>query len=133
MLRAVADTHALIWYTFGDPRLSVAAKFVFEAAEANQHQIAFSSITFVEVAYLIEKGRLAQPIWSGLLKAVSDPNSIFIEVPVDRAIALTLRQVPRSAVPDMPDRIIAATALHLGVPLISRDRRISLSAVATVW
>jgi len=33
----------------------------------------------------------------------------------------------------MPDRIIAATALHLGVPLISRDRRISLSAVATVW
>jgi len=44
-----------------------------------------------------------------------------------------MRQVSRAEVPDMPDRIIAATALHLGVPLISRDRRISLSAVATVW
>jgi len=25
MLRGVADTHAVIWYLFGDPRLSAAA------------------------------------------------------------------------------------------------------------
>jgi len=33
----------------------------------------------------------------------------------------------------MPDRIIATTALHLGVPLISRDGRIRLSSVPTIW
>jgi predicted nucleic acid-binding protein len=33
----------------------------------------------------------------------------------------------------MPDRIIAATALHLGLPLISRDRKIQLSSVPTIW
>ena len=33
----------------------------------------------------------------------------------------------------MPDRIIAATALHLGLPLISRDRKIQLSSVNTIW
>jgi predicted nucleic acid-binding protein len=32
----------------------------------------------------------------------------------------------------MPDRIIAATALHLGLPLISRDRKIQLSGVNTI-
>ncbi len=32
-----------------------------------------------------------------------------------------------------PDRIIAATALYLGVPLVSRDRKILLSQVQTVW
>ena len=33
----------------------------------------------------------------------------------------------------MPDRIIAATAQYLGLPLISRDRKIRLSAVETIW
>lgn len=30
-------------------------------------------------------------------------------------------------------RIIAATALYLNVPLISRDRKIQLSTVNTIW
>jgi PIN domain nuclease of toxin-antitoxin system len=33
----------------------------------------------------------------------------------------------------LPDRIIVATALHLGVPLISRDRQIQLAEVETIW
>lgn len=38
------------------------------------------------------------------------------------------------AVADMPDRIIVATALHLGLPLISRDAAIARSAaVPMVW
>jgi len=41
--------------------------------------------------------------------------------------------VPRAEVPDMPDRIIAATALHLGLPLISRDRKIQLAGLQTIW
>jgi len=34
-----------------------------------------------------------------------------------------MRQILRDAVPDMPDRIIAATAVYLSVLLISRDGR----------
>ena len=30
-----------------------------------------------------------------------------------------MRQVPRTAVPDMPDRIVAATAIYLGVPKLA--------------
>ncbi len=44
-----------------------------------------------------------------------------------------LSKVPGGDVPDMPDRIIAATALHLGLPLISRDRKIRVSVVDTIW
>jgi predicted nucleic acid-binding protein len=32
----------------------------------------------------------------------------------------TLHQVARDAVPDMPDPIVAATAVYFGVPVISR-------------
>jgi len=44
-----------------------------------------------------------------------------------------LTRVPRTHVPDMPDRIIAATALHLGLPLMTRDRSIQRAGVRTIW
>lgn len=92
-----------------------------------------SSITFVEIVYLMEKGRVTTNTLSEVDKALQKPNGLLIEVPVDLPIATTMASVSRSAIPDMPDRIIAATALHLGVPLISRDSRIQLSAIQTVW
>lgn len=48
-------------------------------------------------------------------------------------VADAISQVPRSRVPDLPDRVIAATALHLGLPVISRDRKIRLSSVRSIW
>jgi PIN domain nuclease of toxin-antitoxin system len=44
-----------------------------------------------------------------------------------------MRNVPRADVPDLPDRIVAATAMHFGVPVISRDSRIRSSSVQTIW
>ena len=41
--------------------------------------------------------------------------------------------VERAQIPEMPDRIIAATALYMDVPLITRDRRIRSSDVETLW
>ena len=35
--------------------------------------------------------------------------------------------------PDMPDRIIGATAIHLGLPLVTCDGNLSTSAVQTIW
>ncbi|MEO1686025.1 MAG: VapC toxin family PIN domain ribonuclease, partial [Cyanobacteria bacterium J06631_12] len=33
-----------------------------------------------------------------------------------------------------PDRIIAATALHLGLPLIIKDHKIAMeTAITTIW
>jgi predicted nucleic acid-binding protein len=54
-------------------------------------------------------------------------------VVVDRDVVNALSTITRGEVPDMPDRIIAATAVHLGVPLISRDRKIQASSVQTIW
>lgn len=60
-------------------------------------------------------------------------DALLAEIPVDSSIAQALRHVSRDQIPDMPDRIIAATALHLGLPLISRDGKIRLSEVETIW
>jgi predicted nucleic acid-binding protein len=63
------------------------------------------------------------------LREVESDDVLLVEISFDRNIALTLRQVDRSQIPDLPDRIIAATALYLNVPVISRDRRIQLSRI----
>ena len=142
MLRAVADTHAVIWYIFGDARLSVTARNTIEQIAAEGNQVAFSSITLAEIVYLSERGRIDAATIDRLLRAVDGENAVLAEVPFDRNIAQSLMRVERSAlrssaslsqIPDLPDRIIAATALYLGLPLISRDRRILLSDVDTIW
>jgi len=35
--------------------------------------------------------------------------------------------------PDLPDRVVAATGLYFRVPIISRDRRIRAANLQTVW
>jgi predicted nucleic acid-binding protein len=96
-------------------------------------QIAFSSITLAEIVYLSEKGRISPLTLERLLAAVDTTDAILVEVPFNRDIANALRLVNRTEVPDISDRIIAATALHLGVPVISRDSKIQLSSVNTIW
>src|SRR6266705_311104 len=65
--------------------------------------------------------------------ALSDPSIGLFIAPVDASVANALEKIPRTIVPDMPDRIIAATALHLGLPLVTRDRRLHSAGIQTVW
>jgi predicted nucleic acid-binding protein len=46
---------------------------------------------------------------------------------------MQLRRVRREDVPDMPDRIIAATALALDLPLVTRDGKIRAAGIRTIW
>ena len=103
------------------------------AVDAGGDQIAMSSITFVEVVYLSEKGRIRATTFSGLRAELDRPDPVFVEAAVDVLVAQAMSLIARSDVPDMPDRIIAATALHLQVPVISRDGKIRLSSVPTIW
>ena len=133
MIAGVADTHTALWHLFDDARLSSrAADFIDEAAAA-RHRIAVSSISLAEVVYLIEKNRLPPSAYDDLKIALADPDYVLEEAPLTVGVVDALRKVPRVAVPDMPDRIVAATALYFDVPVISRDGRIRASNVHTIW
>jgi PIN domain nuclease of toxin-antitoxin system len=88
----------------------------------------------VEVIYLVEKGHLPGVAWERISEHLDQPRSGLELAPLDLGVAQALQRIPRDRVPDMPDRIIAATALHLGLPLVSRDQNIRESgAVEIVW
>ena len=134
MPSVVADTHTLIWYIFELPRLSPAALTALEQAVNQGNSIYFSAITIVEISYLIERGRLAGEVLTRVLNAVDDPNVGILLAPLDRNISATIQQIDRATVPDMPDRIIAATALSLSLPLVTRDAKIqALTTIQTIW
>lgn len=83
--------------------------------------------------YLIEKNRIDTAALDRILAALNRKDSTLVEIPLDRWIIQAMRRIDRAQVPDLPDRIVVATALHLGVPVISRDRKIQSSTVATIW
>ncbi|HVG17643.1 MAG TPA: type II toxin-antitoxin system VapC family toxin [Blastocatellia bacterium] len=133
MRAVVSDTHAAIWYIVDPERLSLNARASFEQTALAGGAIYVSSISVVEMCYLVEKGRLSNIVMQRLVYALGDPASALVIFPLDLKIALAVEQIARSSVPDMPDRIIAATALHLNLPLITRDRRIQAAGVTTIW
>ncbi len=133
MIVGVADTHAALWYLLKNPLLSTTARsFIDEAATAG-NDVLLSPISLAEIVYLTEKNRLPVSAYQKLTKALADHEYVIEEAPFNAAIVEALRQVPRAEVPDMPDRIVAATAVYFGVPVISRDGRIRASTVRTIW
>jgi PIN domain nuclease of toxin-antitoxin system len=85
------------------------------------------------MVYLIEKGKIPPTSFERVITTLSQPNATLVEIPFDRVVADRMRSIERSQVPDFPDRIVAAPALSLGVPLVSRDRKIQASIVTTIW
>jgi PIN domain nuclease of toxin-antitoxin system len=85
------------------------------------------------MVYLIEKGRIPPNALTDLHTAIADPNAVLQHVPLDENVAMKMREVSRQDIPDLPDRVIAATAQLRGVHLLSRDSQIRTSTVHTIW
>jgi len=129
----VADTHTLIWALFDPSRLSVAATAALASAETARLPVYISSVSIVELRYLVEKGKFTAADYDALLNVLRDPETAPTVVALDIEIADGLKQIARTDVPDMPDRIIAATARYLGLPLVTCDRQIQASGIPTIW
>jgi PIN domain nuclease of toxin-antitoxin system len=124
MLCAIADTHTVIWYLYGDQRLSSTAKEFIEGAVKNGNQVGVSAITLAEIVYLIEKDKIAKDAFERLMSALESPDSVLVETPFTGQIAQKMLLINRKSVPDFPDRTIAATSIYFNVPVISRDGKI---------
>ena len=129
----IADTHAVIWHFSSPAQLSPNAESALDNAELNGI-IYVSAITIIELVYLTEKNKIPFAVLDLLRDALDDSASAFRLMEITRNIADELANIPRHIIPDMPDRIIAATALFLGIPLITRDTEITkLTTIQIIW
>ncbi len=134
----LADTHSIVWFLFDTARLSSAADAALTTA-AHSGKLDISAITVVEVNYLSGKKTFPySDVFRRLIALATDPNERLEVLPVGLEIAQAMDFVPRAEVPDMPDRIIAASAVAHKLPLVSQDSEIRASAslralVPVIW
>lgn len=133
MKSVVADTHAVVWYLAESARLSARAKTAMSDAIGAGFPVFVSTMTLVELSYLVEKGKLKAEFLEVVFQTLKRADSGFQAIPFTLEIAEQLAQIPRSAIPDMPDRMIAATSLHLDLPLVTADHRIREAKIETIW
>ncbi|MFN4260315.1 MAG: type II toxin-antitoxin system VapC family toxin [Gemmataceae bacterium] len=133
MAGLVLDTHATIWYLEGSPRLSPTALAAIRTALATGDPVYVSTVTIVELTYLVEKGRFPVVLLDQLLVELHRPNPELIVTPLDLTMAELMRSVAATIVRDMPDRMIVATAVTLSLPLVTRDRQIQACGIPVIW
>jgi PIN domain nuclease of toxin-antitoxin system len=111
MSAIVADTHAAVWYLTNNPKLSKAAAQALDGASASGDPILIPAISLVELTYLVEKGRIPPDARKKLVELLAIPGGPYELAPLDADVAEAVELIDRHIVPDLPDRVIAATAL----------------------
>ena len=133
MSDAVTDTHGLIWYLENSPNLGPAANKTFDACDRGEAIIYVPTICLVEIIYLQEKGRISADLLARFNAELQAGTSGLEVAGLTASVVEALAKIPRAVVPDMPDRIIAATALDMGLPLITRDSAITSTGLRIIW
>jgi PIN domain nuclease of toxin-antitoxin system len=125
------DTPVLVWLLLDPQKLSRKARQSIQQARSS-NGIAVASITLWELAWLAENGRI---LVGGTVEAfVRDCVAKVSVRPLTPAIASHAVRLPASYPKDPQDRLIGATAMVEGIPLVTADERIrSSKAVRTIW
>jgi PIN domain nuclease of toxin-antitoxin system len=130
---AVADSQALIWYATGaQRRLGRTARSLFARAERGGATIYVPVLVLVEVAEAMHRGVVRSE--AGYARWAERLLSSGRFLAADLTPAIVSEAEALYGIPERGDRLIAATAAHLGCPLITNDPVIRrVPSVATVW
>lgn len=128
----IVDTQIVFWIAQVPEMLSENARSAIDGARLKHEAICISDKTLWELAMMIQRG---------LVRVKTTPRDFLLEVeryfrvlPITAAIAERSVQFSPRFPKDPSDRIIAATALIHGVPLVTADQLIRDSGeVPCIW
>ena len=126
----VLDTHTWIWWIGDSPKLSKRARQSCDSAEI----LLVPAICCWELAMLVAHERIGfdrdVDLW--IKQALAVPPTRLESL--SPTIAVRSTRLPGRPPKDPADRMIVATALEYGVPLVSRDRALrSYPHIRTIW
>jgi PIN domain nuclease of toxin-antitoxin system len=126
----ITDTHALIWWFTDSPRLSSRASETFEECENGDNIIFIPSIVIAEALSIFDKKRVSFD-FKKLLKQINDSEH-FVIIPLD--FPILPKMVDLKDIPELHDKIIASTAKHLNLPIITKDAILQgIPHIKTIW
>ena len=129
----VLDTHAWIWFISNPEYLSRRAEKAVNDAVKDK-SVLISSISVWELALLVKKKRIELTLEVTDWIAKSESLAFINFVPVTNSIAVKSVNLPLPLNPDPADRIIIATALSVGAPVVTKDKKLlGYSSIKTIW
>ena len=122
-MKALLDTHILLWWLGPASRLSPGQWKVIEQA-GPEEPLWVSEITLWEIATLLSLDRieLRLPLRDWLEKATAPP--LVRRLGISPAVAAEVAALPDTFHRDPADRILVATARVYGATLLTQDQRI---------
>ncbi|HEV2617539.1 MAG TPA: type II toxin-antitoxin system VapC family toxin [Candidatus Acidoferrales bacterium] len=128
----LVDTHVVAWLAFAQQQLSPKARAAIDDARENGDGLAISDITLLELATLVNKGRIHLDI--SLESFLQQVETRFVVLPISGRACARAMGLPAAYPKDPADRVIGATALVEGLSLLTADHEIRRSkAVHTIW
>jgi PIN domain nuclease of toxin-antitoxin system len=118
------DTHIVLWLDGGDRRLRATTRTAIDACWRGGGTIRVSAVTVWEIALLVDVGKVALDL------PVDAWIARFLQRPGVEALSLSHRAACRAYQlhhlehRDPADRLLIATAIELGCPLVTYDDRI---------
>ena len=128
-MQVILDTHVLIWWWGGDPRLPDGIRDVISASETT---IYVSAICALEIAIKVRLGKLPEMERriGQFHQAVREDG--FVDLSFDHQHAIAAGLMPGEH-RDPFDRAIAAQGLVERMPVISGDRAFAAFGCEVIW
>ncbi len=127
----VVDTCVVIWLASDPSLLSAAATDAIRTARRNGG-VGISCISLLELACLAKNQRIL--LKTSLEAFLVEVETRFLILPITVAVTRIALDFPSPYPLDPMDRIIAATALDRGVPLVTKDKMIrKAKALSVIW
>ncbi len=128
----LVDTHVVLWLALEPANVSKKARAAIEETRQSGQGIAISDITLLEIAQLESKKRIK--LNSSLETFLSEIEARFVVLPITGRVCVRAMGLPAVYPKDLADRVIGATALVEGLPLVTADDDIRRSkALRTIW
>jgi PIN domain nuclease of toxin-antitoxin system len=129
----VLDTHVWVWWLSNPEKLPLRARKVVADAVGDR-AVYISCISAWEIALLASAGRLAFTMDAQDWIVRSEALPFIHFVPVDNAVAVRSVRLTEPFHKDPADRIIVATAMIMGAPVVSNDSKIlKYPHVQSIW
>jgi PIN domain nuclease of toxin-antitoxin system len=128
-VRFLLDTHTLVWATLSPKKLSPAAS----AAIADENnEVLVSAASAWEIATKVRLGEMPEAISleARFLQALDEAGYALLSIDAESALRAARFSAPHG---DPFDRILAAQALALDIPVVSLDAKLDQFGVRRIW
>lgn len=126
-MKQLLDTHTLLWFTIGDPRINPNLRLQIEN---NDNFLSIASVWEIAIKYSIGKLTLAMS-FDDFVEQQIIGNGITIK---------TINQQHISVIAQLPlhhrdpfDRMLIAQAIVENIPIISADKKLDAYAIQRLW